>query len=203
MTLEIYTNPFPHVVIYDYFNENELKRVWKELDFLTYEDKLLGPSQTSAATSMDGRILKKNSALFLDQVYSNKDISDILKFSRKLYDLEDTKKIIYEHSWEFRPWKDNISGFNTLVSYYENSDYYEPHHDVGYYTVLIHLYKEPQQFTGGELYFPEFDFTLGNVSNRLFIFPCQLLHQVTPINMTGEKYSGNGRYTITHFTHSK
>jgi len=204
MQPQTYQTPFPHVIIPNYFSEYELKRVWKELEFLTYEDKLRPPNQTGTASSPEGKILKKNAALFLDELYANRDISDILKFSRKIYDAQDIRNLIASSSWQLRPWRDNISNFNTLVSYYENEDYYEPHYDYGYYTVLIHLYKEPRKFTGGELYLPEFNFTLENSSNRLFIFPSQLDHQVKPIKMLSqERYSGNGRYTITHFTHSK
>lgn len=204
MNLKTFKGPFPHVIIYDYFTEYELKKIWKELDFLTDESKMMSPAQTGSATSADGNLMKKNTALFLDEIYApQKNISDILKFGRKLYDNQEVRNIIGNSCWELKSWKDNISHFNTLLSYYENSDYYEPHYDYGYYTVLIHLFKEPKQFSGGELYLPEFDFTLENVCNRLFIFPSQLDHQVRPISMSGERFSGNGRYTITHFCHSK
>lgn len=203
MNLEIKKVPFPYVIINDYFDQYELSRIWKELDFLTYEDKLFAPNKTGSATGEDGKLKKQNAALFLDEIYPNRDISDILKYSRKIYDNQEVRTVISESCWHLKPWKDNISHFNTLLSYYDNSDYYEPHFDYGYFTVLIHLFKEPRRFTGGELYFPEFNFILENKSNRLFIFPSQLDHQVKPINLSGDRFSGNGRYTITHFTHSK
>ena len=42
-TLEIslYANPFPLMVIENFYNEEELKLIWQELDFYTHPNKLV------------------------------------------------------------------------------------------------------------------------------------------------------------------
>jgi len=202
MKLHVIKYPFPHVVINDYFTEEELKRVWKELNFLTQKDKLQIPEKTGTARNEDGTPKKRNSGLFLDEVYSNRDISDILKFGRKIFDDVESRKIIANSCWELKPWLDGIGRFTTLVSYYEDSDYYKPHKDIGFFTTLVHLFTEPKHYTGGELYFPEFDFTVPTVYNRMFIFPSQLEHQVNLVKMNNSDFSGYGRYTITQLCSS-
>ena len=36
-----YTDPFPHLIIRNFYNEEELKLIWEELNFLTKPGKLL------------------------------------------------------------------------------------------------------------------------------------------------------------------
>ena len=38
-----YTDPFPHLIIRNFYNEEELKLIWEELNFLTKPGKLLEP----------------------------------------------------------------------------------------------------------------------------------------------------------------
>ena len=38
----------------------------------------------------------------------------------------------------------------SIISYYEDNDYYEPHHDKFMWTSLTWFYREPKKFTGGK-----------------------------------------------------
>ena len=202
MKLEVKQEPFPHIIIYNYFTEDELNHIWKELKFLTNQNKLLPPSETGSAM-IDGVLTKQNKGLFLDEIFPKREISDILTYSKKIFENNDLRKQISDNGWVFRWWNESIGRYVTLLSYYENSDYYDPHEDYSFFTNLIHLFEEPISFKGGELYFPDFDYTLPNVNNRMFIFPSNLTHEVKPITMNVEEFSGKGRYTITHFCSSK
>ena len=42
MKLEVKQEPFPHIIIYNYFTEDELNHIWKELKFLTNPAYCLG-----------------------------------------------------------------------------------------------------------------------------------------------------------------
>ena len=42
--------PFPHVIVEDMYTEEELFHIWRELDFLTYSNKLCVPSDFNSAT---------------------------------------------------------------------------------------------------------------------------------------------------------
>jgi Rps23 Pro-64 3,4-dihydroxylase Tpa1-like proline 4-hydroxylase len=89
---------------------------------------------------------------------------------------------------------------NILVSYYEHGDSYAEHHDVCVVTCLFWFYKEPKQFSGGELFFPQFNKTFPPKNNSLLMFPSHAKHLVTPVQIE-EKYRGKGfgRYCVSLF----
>ena len=37
----LHTSPFPHVIINNFYNDEELKLIWQELDFYTQPNKLV------------------------------------------------------------------------------------------------------------------------------------------------------------------
>ena len=78
----------------------------------------------------------------------------------------------------------------TLVSYYEDGSYYKPHVDAAIMTCISYHWKEPKEFTGGDLHFGDFKVPIEN--NCLLIFPSCTEHEVSPV-------SGQGRYAITQF----
>jgi len=88
-----------------------------------------------------------------------------------------------------------------LVSYYEDNDYYKPHHDTFSFTCLIWMVREPRKFTGGDFILNEPDIEIKLKNNRMVLFPCSYLHEVTPINFTEKvpEEMGWGRFTLTHF----
>jgi Rps23 Pro-64 3,4-dihydroxylase Tpa1-like proline 4-hydroxylase len=91
----------------------------------------------------------------------------------------------------------------TLISYYEEKDYYKAHTDSSILTYLYWCHKEPKKFEGGDLTLPELDADITYKNNRLVVFPSWRLHEVTPIKMIEEvhPYSGYGRYCITNFAY--
>ena len=190
------------LVIDDFYTDEEQIEIWKELDFLTYDRKLMPPEETGTAHNQTtGEALKKNSALFLDTLYARREFSNILTLNRKLFSHEIT---------------DNFDGMDncfkyihhtnydaTLISYYEEKDYYKAHTDSSILTYLYWCHKEPKKFEGGDLTLPELDAGITYKNNRLVIFPSWRLHEVTPIKMIEEvePYGGYGRYCITNFAY--
>jgi Rps23 Pro-64 3,4-dihydroxylase Tpa1-like proline 4-hydroxylase len=94
-----------------------------------------------------------------------------------------------------------INHFNTLVSYYENSDYYKPHSDVAVYSTLTYLYKDPKNFTGGDISFiienERLDIEIQN--NLSIVFPSGYLHEVSPVTILNSGLEDHGRYCISLF----
>ena len=190
------------LVIDDFYTDKEQIEIWKELDFLTYDRKLMPPEETGTAHDQTtGEALKKNSALFLDTLYARREFSNILTLNRKLFSKEVTDnfdgmdncfKYIY-----------HTNGDASLISYYEEKDYYKAHTDSSILTYLYWCHKEPKKFEGGDLILPELDEGITYKNNRLVIFPSWRLHEVTPIKMIEEvePYSGYGRYCITNFVY--
>jgi Rps23 Pro-64 3,4-dihydroxylase Tpa1-like proline 4-hydroxylase len=173
--------------------------VWKELEFLTSNNKMQSPTSTAGARDLAGRVVKNNYGIFLDQVFPVRNLSNILTTTRKLWNTEFIKKAEKLH-WIFKYIK-NSNHDATLVSYYEDNHYYLPHTDASVLTVLINLYKEPRAFTGGDLLLGDDKHIVPLENNRLIIFPSCTLHSVTPVNFKTkqQQYSAMGRYTITQF----
>ena len=65
--VDILKEPFPHLILYNFYNDKELKLIWEELNFYTKKDKLF------EAKDYGGIPERTNSkAIWLDKVYSNK-----------------------------------------------------------------------------------------------------------------------------------
>ena len=73
---DAYETPFPHLILHNFYNDEELKLIWEELDFYTKPDKLLDVKEYL------GVVDKTNSrAIWLDKVFIKKyrSLSNILK----------------------------------------------------------------------------------------------------------------------------
>ena len=65
-----YDKPFPHLIIDDFYNPEELELIWEELTFYTKPGKLL------TARDFGGVVGKTNShALAIDCIYQNNENS--------------------------------------------------------------------------------------------------------------------------------
>jgi hypothetical protein len=200
MKITSYSEDF--LVIDDFYTNEEQIDIWKELDFLTYDRKLMPPEETGTAHDLNtGEALKQNSAIFLDGIYVRRELSNILTLNRKLFSpavtenfdgMDNCFKYIHHTNYDA-----------TLISYYEEKDYYKAHTDTSILTYLYWCHKEPKKFEGGDLILPELDAGIEYKNNRLVIFPSWRLHEVTPIKMIEqvEPYSGYGRYCITNFVY--
>jgi hypothetical protein len=200
MQVNYIVNPFPHAILDNFYEPNELCAVWRELDFLTHPDKLLPESETGPALYADGKSSKKNFGIYLDETYAgNRNISDILRIGRKIFEPE-ILKFLQEQHWLFK-YVAQSSRDNMLLSYYEDKNNYDAHIDDSTITSLVHLFKEPKKFIGGDLVFTEFNnYTLTLKNNRCILFPSKVEHAVTPLSLPEEeKMTGNGRYCISHF----
>ena len=192
---ETFEKPFPYMIIYDFYNEDELNLIWEELNFYTKPKKLL------EAKDYGGVIGGTNAkALCLDQIYKdNRYLSNILTVSRKLFN-EDILKAIQGMGGEFTiaPY----ANFDiTKIRYYHDQEYYEPHTDRIYHFLgFSYFYKEPKKFNGGELYFPDHEFEYTCENNSMIIFPGWVKHGVKKISINDSDYfDGYGRYAITSF----
>jgi hypothetical protein len=190
---------FPYLKVKNFFNPEELRLIWQELEFLTNFDKLDPPDQTGQQDPH----MKNNVGVFLDGIYSSRKYSNILKVNRKLFSQEIVaafESLHYTHKNYSNCDKDS-----TLVSYYENSGYYKSHQDLCVNTSIVWIFKEPKRFTGGNFIFTEFGETVEIENNMMIMFPSCVYHEVTPIEIPIDivPYTGYGRYAITNFTSHK
>lgn len=189
--IKLMQEPFPHLVITDVYSEQELKLIWQELDFLTSASKLLPANMQG---SMDGNHL----SIVLDAIYTQRNISNILTLNRKIYSKE-----IREAFSSLSPLLGHINLVNkdlTKIKYYENFNNYQKHQDTARFTAVTYFFKEPKLFSGGDLYFNDYDYLIPIENNMAVIFVGSIFHTVTPVDLKQLGHiTGNGKYTMTQF----
>jgi len=165
-------NNFSIAIVDNFYSEAELKEIKDELKLLSAVAELKVFVNKPAKDEEDSPKQKSNS-FFLDSLYNNKrDLSKILTFNRKLFSSKLQAKLIeknlfYEHIFH--------SDFDTtLLNFYGPTDYYKPHRDTSCFTALTFFKLE--EFSGGNLIFPEYEIEIEAVENRLVIFPGFVLH---------------------------
>ena len=195
-------NPtFPFMVIDNWYNPGEEKAVWKELEFFnaTPKQHINRAENTIVAKDKNGKPLSNAYRFYIENYYMRKNVSPIFNCMYKQRS-KAFKDILIPNC---TPYSRSFLGTNndsTLISYYENSDFYEPHHDIFAWTCLIWMLKEPKAFDGGDFCMEEPNVEIKVKNNRMVMFPSCFLHSVSPVKFkTPPKEIGQGRYTITHF----
>ena len=194
MTTEItyHSNPFPYVIIDDLYSEEELRLIWKDFNHVY---PLLLPGDKTGSAKDNGVFQKKNKGIFI-----NHEDNTILRLGGKTWSLLNTlKESLNPGEW----WLKNIrtSDSKTLVSYYEDTDYYKAHSDCAEITALSWYYKEPKKYRGGDLKFTDYNIDVECKNNRCIIFPSMIVHEVSEIKMNkGDMDKKLGRWTISQFT---
>lgn len=199
MKAEIFKEPYPYIVIDDFYDLDEYSMIWQELDFLTYERKMMLPEDSGSAT-FEGRYLKNNRCIWMDSVYQDRNISNILQVNRKIFTDQRVADCIKECGPLYAHFNE-CDRDGTLLSYYDDSTKYEPHKDKDIFTVLWWTYRQPRVFTGGDLTLTDLEQTIELKDNRLVIFLSQFRHEVSEVKMIKPQppYSGLGRYCLTNF----
>jgi hypothetical protein len=192
-------NPFPFLQIENLYNESELKLIWQELDFLNYPEKLKIPEKTGTAFNEENIPLKSNKGLFLDTIYPEREISNILTLNSKSFDSE-IVDAFSELSFGYQSIK-QTNDDSTLISYYENADYYKPHEDIAMYTAVTWFFKEPKAFVGGDFYFSDYNLKIEVQNNMMILFPSFVKHSVDEIILKDKSLFGYGRYSMTQFAY--
>ena len=188
---------FEYLFVENFFSDAELSDIREELEN-AYSSNLFGDDV--GVGLLEGKELKSvttKSGFFVDDVdYSfvsktykavSKLFSDgfTLKFSKLCFAAKPvlvTKK------------------HNLLFSLYNDGGFYLPHRDHAITSVLFWFCREPQNFTGGDLYFEELGETVKFKNNSMLMFPSQALHEVTPVKIIDKNLSPlHGRFCITMF----
>tara|TARA_A100001515_G_scaffold77454_1_gene61491 strand:- start:3198 stop:3869 length:672 start_codon:yes stop_codon:yes gene_type:complete len=192
---------WPFIVVDNWYLPNEEENVWKELDYYITQ-KQIGTIKRAETTTVarddSGKARGESFRFYLEEIYHNRDYSPIIKYSYKFRTDEFKNLISYCPPYSRSYFSTNFD--TAFVSYYEESDYYKPHHDTFAWTALIWMAREPISFTGGDLIFPEFNTEIKFKNNRLVMFPSCYLHAVPSVKFKQQpKKDGMGRFTLTHF----
>ena len=194
-----FKEPFPHIIINNLYNEEELELIWEELKFFTKPNKLLEAKDYGGVVGYTPA-----RAVILDDVFARyRQMSNILTVSRKLFKspilsefgkIHDCCSIAKDCNWDI-----------VKLRYYHNNDYYDPHIDRSMqFLGFSYFYKEPKKFEGGELLFPKYDYKVPCDNNSIIIMPGWVQHAVSKVSIEDSEYfDGWGRYAVTHFFGSK
>jgi len=189
MNIEINNDPFPHIIIENYFNEDECGLIWKEIEFLF--PKLSDPTVFAGAKNPDGSFMTNSYGMTLDNVYRNRDISDILTFSNKIFSNELFLKLIEKNDYWYTI--DHSSSDYTKLRYYGEGTKYDPHQDT-WVNVLVSTTFCKDELEGGDLYFPNHNYLIKSEHNKTVVFPGWIRHGITEVIK-------NYRFAITKFIH--
>lgn len=191
-------NQAPVVIADDLFSYSQYKKMFEEFKRIKERGLLLTGNETFGAINENGSNKKHNASRFLDRVYQDRRLSDILVYNRKVFSPAVVSELIGLHPlFNYIPLCNNDS---TLLSYYDNNNSYEEHRDTSIITILTWFYEEPKKFEGGEFVI-EKDFTIECKANRTVFMPSYMLHAVTPV-IPEKPNKGLGRYTMTQFVNS-
>jgi Rps23 Pro-64 3,4-dihydroxylase Tpa1-like proline 4-hydroxylase len=199
----ITTDKFSFLTFENVFDGNELSYIWKEAIFLCDQNKLQPPKETSSAIKKDGNNIvykKKNKGIFLNECY-NLDFSNYLKIYTKFLPLiKKEKENLIRKDYCMKLFFSTNKDY-TLLSYYENGDYYLPHEDRSCYTYIFWLFEDPKKFKGGNLIFDDIDYEIDIKNNMSVLFPSWVKHSVSKIEMdeNNEVCSGKGRFAFSTF----
>ena len=175
--------PFPHTIIYDYFNPVEFDLIYEECENIVTNIPV--EDFEAMGDNHHGPLVKnhKTKPFFLDKIYENRrNDSDILKCTRKLFHIDLRDNPFSEYL--------NICNYDrtTLNEYRDGSSYYR-HHDMCVLTVIHTIWKEPKTWTGGDLIFNDYDYKPFLKSNCCFIFPSFKRHEVQTLHGPGVRYT--------------
>lgn len=188
------------LVIDDCFNEDELKKLWSDIDILM-DGKLLPPEKTATARDPEtNKPVKDNMGIFIDKPF----IEGVIKYApvvlNKLFnkDVANELEAIHPSMAIYR----NLNYTKTLFSYYSKGGYYKPHYDNSVFTVITWLHHEPKQWTGGLLRLPKYKIEIEPRHNRSLIIPGIYVHEVTEVIMDNDANNTSGRYTFSQFAYT-
>ena len=192
-----HTEPIPYLLVKNYFDDKDIELMLKELRFLTPKMTYSPPKDMPDGT-------KQNNQINLDNLYGDRETSNILNVMNKIYDDSKLIQTLNDMSWFYKVWGYTNTDA-TFVAYYENTDYYKAHRDIAIISIMYWLWEEPKSFTGGNVHLTDYDIEIPLERNQLMIMPSSLYHAVDPIKMIGnnKKLSGMGRYCIARFLKMK
>lgn len=196
MEVNFLREPFEHFIIKDIYSKTELEQVWQELDFIETSDYVKLPQARNTAVQQNGSPIAKRKCVFLANMFVN--YQQTLKVYRHLSKLKKDETIRKEGILG-KIFLDTNSA-STLVSYYKEGDFYKSHYDSSVVTLMVHLWRGKREFTGGDLYFEEYDnYKYVPQNNCALIIPGSIKHGLDEIFSTDNNNTNTKRICISVF----
>jgi hypothetical protein len=201
MKVESHISPIPYLEVTDIFKPKKYQEVLNELKWLESGNVFGGPERTGTARNPDGTVKKNNRGVFMNQIYADLSLSPLFLGIQESYPYLFNGKN-FKNNWYLNLYNQTQMQGGSLISYYEESNYYESHADHSTMTFLFWIWDESdgKKFTGGNLQFTDFDIEIECKNNCGVLFPGPINHEVTKIEMDPKfKGKGLGRFAISEF----
>jgi hypothetical protein len=183
MRIKYLKKPFYHTIIYDFFNDDEINSIKKEINVLQDID--------NEKDKHHKQVLENGNvqSYALDVIYNDKrHDSSILNLITKIYSIYWDGKLDTSKN-PFLNYIGLSNADNTVLHSYKNDSSYFEHHDQSVVSFLYPFFDKP--FDGGELVFGDYIPKLD--SNCCLIFPSYEKHKVLPLKT---KETGVVRWSI-------
>ena len=198
LTIRKHTEPFPHLIVQNMYTDEELKLIWQELDFLCHLTKMSTPDFYGVVTDEDGNYLTISKDINLDTFYTERHYSNILTINRKLY--TDGYIPLFSNLNPSLKYSGSANSDFTKIQYYQNRDKCEAHANFNFmFLAMTYFYREPQDFKGGNLLFPEYDYEFECKNNSMILIPGYVEHAVSEIEVAERPFEGKSRFCMTQF----
>ena len=191
------------IVIDNFYSDDQLKEIHDELVFLTKPSIMTDDiDKLEAAIDVNGKFLTTKSGVWVDHIFKDWKYSSLIRCPMENFSKKEVMEKIISYNSLFNLFY-HCNCRNHLLSYYENAGYYSKHRDEAVFTVLNYFHHEPKQYTGGDITLHSSGelkkATIESRNNRVVIIPSSTLHEVSTIEMTSKKLSGEGRYCNSIF----
>jgi hypothetical protein len=185
-----------YAVIDGLFPPEELNEVENEVAHIINSGMLQYPEATFSAKAADGRTLKTGRGLLLNEYYSPEwQNAGILYLVTKISTPEIVDRL-RKTSANYTHLK-NANSRTTLLNVYANNEGYLGHYDGTLFTAVTFIGED--EFSGGDLVFPEFNVREKSIRNKTVVFPGCVLHEVESV----QAQEGQYRKTLTQFLNYK
>ena len=189
-------NGLNFIQIHDVFTTEQIETVWTTYDFLKHS--FVGPEGTGSAKDEFGNFKKNNKGIFLSHVSPEPQICNTMR--QTIYPGILAIKNNFPTDSVFRSAK--ITNWDSQLMQYYSADgqEYDSHHDTSQFTAITFFNKEPKNFEGGDIEFPEHGVRVPFRNNCGIIFPGVVLHKVHPITQINKDTDHGGRLSLSMFT---
>ena len=186
------------VVIDNFYTEEQLKEIMIELKWLTKSSIMVDETALIGAVDNTGNPIASKSGIFLEQVFKNYKYSALVSHALTQTSIPEFRTELLECNTMFNCLF-NCNMRSHLLSYYENCQYYKPHADAFFFTLLNYFFVEPKQFEGGELVVYSCNSNKEAIiepkHNRTVLILSSTIHEAKEIkSKIDQKLSGHGRY---------
>jgi len=184
--------------IEDFFTDEEYYLMWAELMMLCQDEFLIDAKEAGGAVDSNNNMLRVNRGLPIESIM-DEESSFIIRAMNKILEYDFTHRMM-AYDIEFSSLTKNSTH---LINHYKENQFYGFHKDKSSLTAITEFYKEPKPYSGGVLVLRNGEKTISPVLNTrdLIIFPGQLDHCVTPININDgfTNSNENARISVSRF----